>query len=62
MANEIGYTSNAIEYSYPVPRHTDLGEGKYVRHLPMNSITGVTPLCFLCLLRTIFFICKNVTS
>ena len=46
MANEIGYTSSVIEYSYPVPRHTDLGEGKYVCYLPMTSITGVNTMVF----------------
>ena len=46
MANEIGYTSSAIEYFYPLLHHTNLGEGKYMRHLPMNSITGVITIVF----------------
>ena len=46
MASEVGYTSSAISYSHGVPRQTDLKEAKYVRQLPMNSITDVTTIMF----------------
>ena len=46
MASEVGYTSSAISYSHGVPCHTDLKEAKYVRQLPMNSITDVTTIMF----------------
>ena len=46
MAHEVGYTSSAISYSHGVPRHTDLQEAKYVRQLPMNSITNATTIIF----------------
>ena len=46
MASEVGYTSIAISYSHGVPRRTDLKEAKYVRQLPINSITDVTTIVF----------------
>ena len=44
MASEVGYTSSALSYSHGVPRHTDLKEAKYMRQLPMNSISDVSTI------------------
>ena len=46
MASEVGYTSSALSYSHGVPRHTDLKEAKYVRQLPMNSISDASTIMF----------------
>ena len=46
MASEVGYTSSAISYLHGVPRHIDLKQAKYVRQLPMNSISDVSTIMF----------------
>jgi len=46
MASEIGYTSSALDYSHPTPRYTDLGNGKFVRQIPVNSITNANTITF----------------
>ena len=40
------YTSSAINYLSEVARHTDLKEAKYVRQLPVNSITNASTIMF----------------
>ena len=46
MASEAGYTSSAISFSHGISRHTDLKEAKYVRKLPMNSISDASKIVF----------------
>ena len=40
------YISSAINYSDEVARHTDLGEAKYVRQLPLNTISEASTIMF----------------
>ena len=46
MDSEVDYTSSALSYSHGVPRHINLKEAKYVRQLPMNSISKVSTIMF----------------
>lgn len=46
MASEIGYTSSALDYSHPLPRYTDLGDAKFVRQIPVNTITNASTITF----------------
>ena len=43
---EVGYTTSVIDYTHAVARHTELSDGKYVRHLPVNSISGANMIEF----------------
>ena len=46
MASEIGYTSSALQYDYPIPRYDDMGSAIFVRHLPINTISGASTINF----------------
>ena len=46
MQTEIGVVSSALNYSNLVPRYTDLRQGRYSRHLPVNTISNATTINF----------------
>ena len=46
MASSIGYTSSALNYFAPIARYTDLTDGYFVRHQPVNTITGASTINF----------------
>ena len=46
MASEIGYTTSALQYGQPIARYTHMGNASFVRHLPVNTISGATTINF----------------
>jgi hypothetical protein len=46
MQTEIGVVSSALNYSNWVPRYTDLKQGRFSRHLPVNTISNATTINF----------------
>ena len=46
MTSEVAYTSSALEYLHGVPRHAELGNASFVRHLPVNTISGANTINF----------------
>ena len=46
MASEIGYSTSALQYDHPIPRYIDMGNANFVRHLPINTISGASTINF----------------
>jgi hypothetical protein len=46
MASEAAYISSALDYGIPIPRQMDLEGGIYIKHVPVNTITGATTFNF----------------
>ena len=46
MASEIGYTTSALQYDHPIARYTQMENASFVRHLPVNTISGATTVNF----------------
>jgi hypothetical protein len=42
----VGYTSTALDYTAPIPRYTALGDGRFVKHHPVNSISNAHTINF----------------
>ena len=46
MTSEVAYTTSALDYAYGVPRYGDLGNASFIRHLPVNTISGASTINF----------------